>query len=330
MLFMLIAFTLTACSSDDNESENNNQTNHPKRTYRLEVQAENGAKTRALSLDQTGKILTPSWEEGEKLGVHTWFDNGLYYEPIYIGTLSAQETGNPTTFTGDVQDQPEYHYQMSKGTKLLFVYPNPTSFGHVLSYDEGYDKDGRPINQDGTIGTIASAFDYATAKAEVDKITENNDKLYIMLKGGNKLTFKNHTAIVAFTVVDENDTPLLPAKFIVNGKGLVKTYNILNAIQKNIDPDQQDIDPYTCFYDGTSPTTYQGGLEISVANPESPIYVAMANKYDEPIDYSFFVSARPKNNSQLFSYECKMKANLKPGTFYATKLKMKKVDQWDN
>ena len=314
MLFMLAAITLTACSSDDNESGNNNQTNRPKRTYRLEVQASNGAKTRALELDQTtGKKLTAYWEQGESVGMHAWYDEGDVVSPEYIGYITANQTGNPTTFVGDVEEASNYHY-IDVGTELVFTYPNSSASGYVFQYKDG---------QDGSIETIARTFDYASATAKVKAFTaqQGGDKLYIMLEGsdegGNKIIFRNHTAITAFSFEDEEGNTLLPSYFEVNGKGLVEEYDLLN-------------DEYLCFHDNDSDPVYQNGLKIEqLPNPRT-VYVAMLNKYNAKTEYTFFVSARKENETGSESYKCKVKANLQPGTFYATKLKMKLVQSFND
>ena len=310
MFFLLAAITLTACSSDDNESGNNNQTNLPKRTFRLEVQAANGAKTRALELDQTtGKKLTAYWEQGENVGLHAWYDEGDVISPEYIGFITANQTGNPTTFVGDVEEASSYHY-IDVGTELVFTYPNSSASGYVFQYKDG---------QDGTIEKIATTFDYASATAKVKAFTaqQGGDKLYIMLEGsdegGNKIIFRNHTAITAFSFEDEEGNTLLPSYFEVNGKGLVEEYDLLN-------------DEYLCFHDNDSEPVFKKGLIIEQLPSPKTIYVAMMNKYNAKTEYTFFVVARKENGTDSHNYKCKVKANLQPGAFYATTLKMELIN----
>ena len=281
----------------------------PKRTYCLKVQATNGMQTRALSLDNTGKNLTVSWAAGEKLGVHAWCDNGLgELTANYIGAITANEDGNPTTFIGDVEEAPYYDY-ITEGTELVFTFPNSSADGYVFQYKDG---------QDGTLEKIATTFDYASATATVKELSkeDDGDKLYIMLEGGNKINFRNHTAITAFTCLDEQGDTLLPSYFEVNGKGLVEEYDLF-------------VNDYLCFLDDDTTPQYGHGLKVNTPTYPKTVYVAMLNKYNSKQEYTFFVSARKKGDSTVKSYKKKMKANLKPGIFYATTLQLKQVSNFN-
>lgn len=327
MLFMLVAFTLTACSSDDNESENNNPQNLPKRTYRLEVQAQQGLKTRALSLDQTGKILTADWKkDDDKLGVHVYSDTGFDDEVTlnYVGYVKAKEDGNPTTFIGDVRELPYFNYMNAQGATLVFTFPNPNSDGYEFNY--GTQK----YKQDGTIQTLATHFDFASATAIVEQFERqqegDGDKLYIMLQGGNKIVFQNHAAITAFSFEDEDGNELEPSYFEVNGKGLVEEFDLFEYLFDL----KENKGPYICFHDDDNPPQFGNGLFFNPQNYPSTVYVAMLNKYtSQKTEYTFFVEAREKGDSEVKRYKCKVKANLQPGLFYATTLKMKEVSNFN-
>ena len=190
-IFFLFAALLTggllaSCSSDDTDDEKS-YGGYEKKNYRLEVQANNGVGTRTLIYDANQNTITPSWTLGEEVGVHTPDDNGFgEITDIHLGKVVSNHTGNPTTLVGDF---PQLSGNIQKGSQLIFTFPKSGEGGGTFNYYDG---------QDGTLETIASNFDYATATAEVEDFLQEGDKLYIQLKGGNHLNFINHTSHLSF------------------------------------------------------------------------------------------------------------------------------------
>ena len=312
-IFFLFAALLTcgllvSCSSDDTDDEKS-YGGYEKKNYRLEVQANNGVGTRTLIYDANQNTITPSWTLGEEVGVHTPDDNGFgEITDIHLGKVVSNHTGNPTTLVGDFPQLTNDY--IDKGTQLIFTFPKSGEGGGDFKYYEG---------QDGTLETIATNFDYATATAEVEDFLQEGDKLYIQLKGGNHLNFKNHTSITAFSFKDEEGNTLVPATFMISGQGLVKEYNVIT-------------DEYQCFLGANEEPSAENGkcLTVPVVNELKTIYVAMLNKNSQKTTYTLYLSATKEGSSELQSYKCRMSANLQPGKYYSTTVKMKKVENWSD
>ncbi len=314
-IFFLFAALLTggllvSCSSDDTDDEKS-YGGYEKKNYRLEVQANNGVGTRTLIYDANQNTITPSWTEGEEVGVHTFYEDDGYLTPIHLGFVKSNHTGNPTTLVGDIPQLSGYK-NIQKGSQLIFTFPNSSQSGGDFNYYDG---------QDGTLETIASNFDYASATAEVEDFLKEpeGDKLYIQLKGGNHLNFINHTSITAFSFKDEEGNTLVPATFMISGQGLVKEYNVIT-------------DEYQCFLGANEEPSAENGkcLTVPVVNELKTIYVAMLNKNSQKTTYTLYLSARKEGSSELLSYKCRMSANLQPGKYYSTTVKMKKVKNWSD
>ena len=225
-----------------------------------------------------------------------------------MGNVTSNHTGNPTTLVGDI---PQLNgNSIKKGTQLIFTFPNSSQSGGALNYYDG---------QDGTLETIASHFDYASATAEVESFLQEGDKLYIQLKGGNHLNFINHTSITAFSFTDEEGNTLVPATFMISGQGLVKEYNVVT-------------NEYQCFLSPNEEPSAENVkcLTVPMVNELQTIYVAMLNKKSQKTTYTLYLSATKEGTSELLSYKCRMSANLQPGKYYSTTVKMKKVDNWSD
>ncbi len=304
---LLTGTLLAGCSSDDNDDGKTNEKGEIK-TYRLEVKADNGVGTRTLIFDENNNAITPSWTSGEEVGVHTPDDNGFdEISDVHLGKVVSNHTGNPTTLVGDITELPTYSY-ITNGTKLIFTFPKSGEGGCVFQYYDG---------QNGTLEKIASDFDYASATAEVDGFLKEGDKLYIQLKGGNHLTFKNHTSITAFSFTDEEGHTLIPATFMISGQGLVKEYNIMT-------------DEYECFLGSNEePSAAKDKcMKVPIVDELKTIYVAMLNKNSGKTTYTLYLSAREEGSPDLKSYKCQLSANLQPGKYYSTTVKMKNVGSW--
>ena len=314
-IFFLFAALLTggllvSCSSDDTDDEKS-YGGYEKKNYRLEVQANNGVGTRTLIYDANQNTITPSWTLGEEVGVHTPDDNGFgEITDIHLGKVVSNHTGNPTTLVGDF---PQLSGNIQKGSQLIFTFPKSGEGGGTFNYYDG---------QDGTLETIASNFDYATATAEVEDFLQEGDKLYIQLKGGNHLNFINHTSITAFSFKDEEGNTLVPATFMISGQGLVKEYNVIT-------------DSYS-YFPGINESLERLGdnigncIVVSGIKELNTIYVAMLNNNSQKTTYTLYLSARKEGTSELLSYKCRMSANLQPGKYYSTTVKMKKVKNWSD
>ena len=116
----------------------------PATTVRLTVDAVKGLDTKALAV--SGNSIAATWAEGETVSVCK--------DGAVIGTLQ------PTTFG-------------SASTKLVGEITASLSEGDALSLSiPRIDRDY--TGQDGTLETIASSYDYATANVNVSSVTDGN------------------------------------------------------------------------------------------------------------------------------------------------------------
>ena len=178
---MICGIALAACSDKDND-DNTNIVNNPDpanvetvctpslpQSCTLTITATKGndaSLSKALSLTNDDKTLNASWKQDEKVAVY----NG----DTKIGELTAESDGASTTLSGDnLSPAP------SAGNTL------------TLKFDET-DYSG----QDGTLATIASTYDYATATVTVKSVSADGN-ITIEESAAN---FENQQAIVKFTL----------------------------------------------------------------------------------------------------------------------------------
>ena len=192
-VLLTIGLALTACSSDDSNTE------QVYRTYTMTIDATKGANeaasrgdTRALTL--TGSTLNATWAttarvyvQGKKLSDNSyfWFEGSL--QPQSAGATTTQLNGVislPTGFSISINEA------IGTPHKLTLQFPRP----YVLDY----------TGQIGTLADIAAKYDYA--KAEEVMVDIEADKVV----GVSPVTFVNQQAIVKFTLLDKaNGTTLL-------------------------------------------------------------------------------------------------------------------------
>ena len=178
---MICGITLAACSDKDND-DNSNIVNNPDpatvetvrkpslpQSCTLTITATKGndaSLSKALSLTNEDKTLTASWATGEKVAVY----NG----DTKIGELTAQSDGETTTLSGsNLTPAPS-------ASDVLTLKFNETDYS----------------GQDGTLETIASKYDYATATVTVASVSADGN---ITIEE-TAADFKNQQAIVKFTL----------------------------------------------------------------------------------------------------------------------------------
>lgn len=176
-LFMIGA-AITSCSKSDDTP-----TPEPKpvgpTTYTMTIKASKGgdAKTRALSLN--GSTLTATWKAGEKVYVYNVTES-----TDLGGYLEAQGDGASTTLMGTLTGTIKADDELT----LKFCSPNYYA------------------TQDGTLEYIAANCDYATARVDVNSVSNTGN---ITPKAATT-AFTNHQAIVKFTLKDYNGAALSP------------------------------------------------------------------------------------------------------------------------
>ena len=186
-VLLTIGLALTACSSDDSNTE------QVYRTYTMTIDATKGANeaasratTRALLLD--GNTLNTLWATTERVYVQgkKLSDNSYFW---FEGYLQPHSAGTTTQLNGVISLPGSFKISIDDaiGTphKLTLQFPRP----YVLDY----------TGQIGTLADIAAKYDYAKATdvgvdIEADKVV-----------GVSPVTFVNQQAIVKFTLKDKAD-----------------------------------------------------------------------------------------------------------------------------
>ena len=155
----------------------------PATTVRLTVDAVKGLDTKALAV--SGNSIAATWAEGETVSVCK--------DGAVIGTLQ------PTTFG-------------SASTKLVGEITASLSEGDALSLSiPRIDRDY--TGQDGTLETIASSYDYATANVNVSSVTDGNVSV-------STATFSNLQSIVKFSLKDASGSPVLASELKIGDVAL--------------------------------------------------------------------------------------------------------------
>lgn len=208
-LLMAGAAIFTACSSDDAVVEQTPEQSADK-TYTLTVQASKGMGTRALELGtdaETGKpMLNATWKTTENVYVMKVVESTTSspFGPItnHIPTwanncsLSPQADGETATLTGTISG-----LDIEAGNTLTLQFPRYGAVG--LDY----------MGQDGTLATIASSYDYATAKITVASV-DGSGNIKIS-SSDNPVEFTNQQAIVRFTLLDKAGNAINPTELTV-------------------------------------------------------------------------------------------------------------------
>ena len=187
---LLAGAAFTACSSSDDEID---QIANGNQEVTLVVRATKGtdrALTRALA--DEGETINATWTEGDEVVV--------YSGSTKIGTLTATPDATDATkatLTGSVSAT------LASGNSL------------TMKYEDG----GYLQNQDGTLATIASKFDYATATVTVNPITPGETETVVTTTDAD---FQNQYAIVKFSLANASGPINAQVLNFINGD---KYYN---------------------------------------------------------------------------------------------------------
>ena len=203
-IFMMVA-AMAACNREELPLDDKTDS----QPYTITIAANKGddVSTRGLVLD--GDSLNAKWEENEVVEV--------YQGGSKIGELlAAASESASTTLTGSFESAP------SSSEALMFYYHTADTPSYA--------------NQDGTLETIASSFDfYAPATVASDKFVINNKTKTVSVPGG--ISFgANQQAIVKFTLSQKaNDADvIIPAStpFTVNDG--TNTFTVTPATATNV------------------------------------------------------------------------------------------------
>ena len=210
-LLLIAGLMLTACSSDDNVSE------QAPKTYYMTVDATKGvneaaspAYRRALNL--SGSTLSASWATTEHVYVQgTLVSNSSTF--WFEGSIQPQTAGTTTQLNGVIS--------LPAGWVISIDDAIGTPYCVNLQFPRSGDLDY--TGQTGTLAGIAANYDYA--RAENVSVDIAADKVV----GINEVEFVNQQAIVKFTLKDKADgtTLLNPTALTINyGSGSLELTSI--------------------------------------------------------------------------------------------------------
>ena len=187
---LLIAGTaFAACSSNDDNIIAEQPANPGEHVYTLTINASkgDGATTRALDLDGTGK-LTASWANGEKITVRKRTTKKE------LGTLTASNaSGNTATFSGTLTGN------VNIGEHLILAY-------HDIDFNDFANQDGTLKGENGAEKYDVAATDYI----DVTGIDDNGDITVTCVDSKTKEaipgdpTFRTVTAMLKLKLQDKN------------------------------------------------------------------------------------------------------------------------------
>ena len=186
----LVGAMTVSCSSDDNIIDQAQQPANVNNVVTLTTTVSLGGDdaTRALTID--GNTGVKTFAVGETMAIYYWKNKGNDHEKAVSAPLTAGDItngGKSATFTFTL-DNP--YKEMS----VVYTYPAAMANADFTpNYDALYN------NQDGTLATLASNFDFCTGSR-----AWNGENL-------PSLTLENQLAILAITLKDANGTSDLTA-----------------------------------------------------------------------------------------------------------------------
>ena len=270
-VLLTIGLALTACSSDDSNTE------QVRTTYTMTIDATKGANeaasratTRALTL--TGSTLNATWATTERVYVQgkKLSDNSYFW---FEGYLQPHSAGTTTQLNGVISLPGSFKISIDDaiGTphKLTLQFPRP----YVLDY----------TGQIGTLADIAAKYDYA--KAEEVMVDIEADKVV----GVSPVTFVNQQAIVKFTLKDKADGTTL-----------------LNPTALTIQYGEESLS-LTSIPSTTYGTNGNGVLYVAIPGFSDKAVTLTATVADDT--YTFTKSGVTFVNGQYYEINVKMKKN---------------------
>ena len=242
----------------------------PAQLCTISIDATKGIDSKALALD--GTKLTATWESGETVAV---YKKG---STTKLGTLSPKTTGVATTsLEGDVDIS-----GLAVNDELFLLYP-----------DRGWTYDG----QDGTLETVSSDYDFATATVKVTSVSSTH-------MSAESAAFKNQQAIVKFNLKNKDGGAALatPDFTIVSKNNKLVRYHDMN-----FDPEPSD---NFCF-------------KVGSEQAKSELTLAIASVDDSADDYYFLAET---NHADPVYYELlKENIHFDHGKYYSGNLSLSQV-----
>lgn len=254
---LIVGAAFAACSgSDDITEPTPAQPTNGK--YTMTVLATKGDAsreqngTRALTYDDVNNKITATWADGENVYVKKGSDWAT-------GSLQPQTEGATATLKGELSG-----IEIAADDNLTLQFPK--------SGDITYTR------QLGTIDDIQANFDWATADVTVSSVT--NGQIYVSGTTG----FINQQAIVKFTLLDSDGSPLIPnpsALTVTDGTSTIELTSIPNetyetngdgvlfvafpaAGSEKIISMKATVGIFTYVYETASPKTFNNGQYYAI------------------------------------------------------------------
>lgn len=270
-VLLTIGLALTACSSDDSNTE------QVRTTYTMTIDATKGANeaasrgdTRALTL--TGSTLNASWATTEHVYVQgkRLSDNSYFW---FEGSLQPQSAGTTTQLNGVI----------SLPTSFSISIDEAIGKPHTLNLQFPRSGNLDYTGQVGTLADIAAKYDYA--KAEGVGVDIKADKVV----GVSPVTFVNQQAIVKFTLLNKADGTTL-----------------LNPTALTIQYGEESLS-LTSIPSTTYETNGNGVLYVAIPGFSDKAVTLTATVADDT--YTFTKSGITFVNGQYYEINVKMKKN---------------------
>lgn len=235
------------------------------------VQANKSELTKALTLE--GTTLKAAWSFGESVGVYRPGDFSTKLGVLYPTTLGASSTilSGTIDLTG-----------LNVNDKLFLLYP---------------DNSWTYYGQDGTLATVSSDYDYATATVTVATINGGN-------VSASDAAFQNRQAIVTFKLKnkDADKAPLAVSDFVLfsGSRNVISEYDLT-------------------FWPVTSDNI---SVKLSVENPVSELTLAVPTISPNPDSYRFYARVIDSSWNETLYETIANNATFLPGKYYSGNLNM--------
>ena len=292
---LIASATFAACSSEDNEIQNEQPADLSAKVYTMTIPASKGdgnAATRGLYIDegQTKKPLMVNWNGTEKVRV---VQNGNV-----IGTLSAvMSSTESTTLTGTVTG---------------FVSNNAVGFYLLADEDGKMDytgQNGAMLDENGT-GNIEENYDYASYELTGPECQQafTTDGSNIVPKDNAIISFTSQQAIVRFELKKSDGSDLFASKFFVTDKNTGKLVQSIDA---------------------KSGTKTYGHVTLTPSGlSTSNVYNVAMNLEGNTSDIRLFAEAKDgSGNPELYTYE-KSGVTFTKGKYYRVTVKMSRITKF--
>lgn len=293
---LIASATFAACSSEDNEIQNEQPADLSAKVYTMTIPASKGdgnAATRGLYIDegQTKNPLMVNWNGTEKVRV--------VQDGNVIGTLTATASSSAkTTLSGTVTG-----VDMTKGIQFILLADEKGKMDYTGQV-------GALLTENGT-GNIEENYDFASYELTATQL-QNGFKIEdsnLVAKDGTIIAFESQQAIVRFELQKKSDgSNLFASKFFVTDKNTGKLVQSIDA---------------------KSGTKTYGHVTLTPSGlSTSYVYNVAMNLEGNTSDIRLFAEAKDgSGNPELYTYE-KSGVTFTKGKYYRVTVKMSRITKF--